>query len=123
MSVDEEELAAIQTKVLQSMRNKQEYSQQNTDRNPPRTSQDGGSDLLDLQTEVGISQLKYFRDSVFTNSEAGKFIVMNVTYMQLKLEMLPPALLENLVIRISFLTPTWMTSLRHFLFNTIYNSP
>ena len=75
----------------------------------------GGLDLLDLRTEAGIAQLKYFRDSVFTDSEAGKLLLINVKYMQLESGIHPP-LLESLHIQISYLTPTWTTSLRQFLY-------
>ena len=75
----------------------------------------GGLDLLDLRTEVGIAQLKYFRDSVFTESEAGKLLLINVKYMQLESGIYPP-LLENPHIQMSYLTPTWTTLLRQFLY-------
>jgi hypothetical protein len=38
----------------------------------------GGIDLLDLRTEVGISQIKYLRDAVYSDSEAGRLIILNV---------------------------------------------
>ena len=115
MSVDEEELATVQTKVLQAMLNKLGYSTKTPIEIRHGPMEMGGLDLLDLRTEVGIAQLQYFRDSIFTNSEAGKLLLINVKYMQLESGILPP-LLENPHIRISYLTPTWTTSLRQFLY-------
>ena len=74
----------------------------------------GGLDLYDLRTEVEISQLKYFRDSVFSNREAGKLMLVNIQCMQLESGLSLP-LLEHPHIIISYLTPTWTTSLRQFL--------
>ena len=116
MAVDEEELANVQTKVLQAMLNKLGYSTKTPIEIRHCPTEMGGLDLLDLRTEVGIAQLQYFRDSIFTNSEVGKLLLINVKYMlQLKSGVLPP-LLENPYIQISYLTPTWTTSLRQFLY-------
>ena len=115
MAIDEEELATVQTQVLQAMLNKLGYSRTTPIeiRHGPSTM--GGLDLYDLRTEVGICQLKYFRDSVYSNTEAGKLMLINVQYMQLESGLSQP-LLEHPQIRISYLTPTWTTSLRQFLY-------
>ena len=75
----------------------------------------GGLDLLDLRTEVGISQLKYMRDAIYTDSEPGKLITMNLKYSQLESGIAKP-LLEHPEIYISYLTPTWITSIRQYLY-------
>jgi hypothetical protein len=75
----------------------------------------GGIDLLDLRTEVGISQMKYLRDAVYSDIEAGRLIVLNIKYTQRESGLSVP-LLENPSIHISYLTPTWITSLRQYLF-------
>jgi hypothetical protein len=70
---------------------------------------------MDLRTEMGISQLKYFRDSVYADSEAGQMMILNVKYSQLE-SGISESILENPGINISYLTPTWTTSLRQFLY-------
>ena len=113
--IDEEELATVQPQVLQAMTNKLGYSRTTRIEIQHGPTAMGGLCLYDLRTKVGISQLKYFRDSVFSNSKAGKLMLINVQYMQLESGPSLPHL-EHPHIRISYLTPTWTTSLRQFLF-------
>ena len=76
----------------------------------------GGLDLLDLRTEAGISQLKYMRDAIYTDSESGKLITMNLKYSQMVEAGINEPLLEHPHIHISYLTTTWITSLRQYLY-------
>ena len=115
MAIDEEELATLQTQVLQLMMNKLGYSRTTPIKIRHGPSAMGGLDLYDLRTKVGICQLKYFRDSVYSNNEAGKLMLINVQFMQLESGLSQP-LLEHPQIRISYLTPTWTTSLQQFLY-------
>ena len=75
----------------------------------------GGLVLLDLRTEVGISQLKYMCDAIYTDSKPGKLITMNLKYSQMESGIAEP-LLEHPHIHISYLTGTWITSLRKYLY-------
>ncbi|KAI2505798.1 hypothetical protein MHU86_8660 [Fragilaria crotonensis] len=75
----------------------------------------GGLDLLDLRTELGISTLKYMRNEIYSNTEAGKLMLLNVKYSQIESGMSEP-ILEYPGIQISYLTPTWITSIRQFIF-------
>ena len=75
----------------------------------------GGLDLLDLRTEAGISALQLFRDSVFAMSETGKMILINLYYSQLESGR-DTHLMERPDVAVSYFTPTWITSIRQFLF-------
>jgi hypothetical protein len=72
--------------------------------------------LLDLQTELGISTLQYMRNTIYKESETGKLMLLNFKYSQIEAGISEP-LLEHPSIHIPYLTPTWITSVRQFLFN------
>jgi hypothetical protein len=74
----------------------------------------GDLDLCDVQTEVGIEAIKFMRDSVFSDSSAGRLIVTNLQYKQREAG-IPDPLLEKPNIYLSYLTPTWVTSVRQYL--------
>ena len=118
MVVDEEALSSIQMIVLKSMiMNKMRYASTTPTvfGHGPITML-GGIDLLDLCTEIGISQMKYLRDAVYSDSEAGRLIILSIKYMQRESGKLAVPLLENPSIHISYLTPTWITSSEGSLF-------
>lgn len=51
----------------------------------------GGLDLCDLRTdEVGIEAVKFFRDSLYSDSENGKLLRLNLEYSQLEAGIGPP---------------------------------
>jgi hypothetical protein len=74
LAVNKKELAPIQSKVLASMLQKMGYYSSKIPamaiRHGPTVL--GGLALIDLRTELGISNLKYMRDSIF--SDVGKLI-------------------------------------------------
>jgi hypothetical protein len=74
----------------------------------------GGLALIDLQTEIRISTLKYMRDSIYSGKEIGKLMLLNIKFTQLESGLDVP-LMENPGLHISYLTPTWITSVRQFL--------
>jgi hypothetical protein len=113
--VDEEELAKIQSAIIPAMLSKLGFSATTPTEIRHGPTEMGGIDLMDLRTEMGISQLKYFRDSVYADSEAGQMMILNVKYSQLESGISEP-IMENPGMNISFLTPTWITSLRQFLY-------
>ena len=73
-------------------------------------------ELYDLCIEVlGIESIKFVRDAIYSNSENGKMIRLNMQYSQLEAGIDEP-LLENPDVHIAYLTtPTWILSLRQFL--------
>jgi hypothetical protein len=76
----------------------------------------GGLSHFDLRTEMGIEQIKLLRDSVYSNSASGKLIMINLHAMQLEAGV-GFGLLEEPSIKIPYLTPTWITSVRSFMAN------
>lgn len=44
----------------------------------------GGLNILDLRTELGISNLKSFRQAIFSDSEAGKLLLISLKYTQIE---------------------------------------
>ena len=114
LAVDEEELGGVQSRVIQAMLKK--LNVQSTIptaiRHGPKDM--GGMDLYDLRTEVGIESIKFFRDAIYSNSENGKLIRLNMQYSQLEAGT-GEKLLEHPDVHIAYLTPTWILSLRQFL--------
>jgi hypothetical protein len=110
LAIDEEELEPIQTKVLKSMLQKLGYSSKLPTairHGPPEL---GGLALFDLRTELGISSLKNMRDAIYSHAEAGKLMILNVKYLQIE-SGISVLILEHPGIPISYLTPTWITSI------------
>jgi ribonuclease HI len=75
----------------------------------------GGLNLVDLRTEVGISQIRFFRHAIYSGSEAGKLLLISLKYTQIEAGIAEP-LLEQPEVHVSYITPTWITSLRQFLY-------
>jgi hypothetical protein len=71
----------------------------------------GGLGLFDLRIELRISTLKYMRDAIYSHTEAGKLMILNVKYSQIEAGILE-LLLEHPGITIPYMTPTWITSVR-----------
>jgi hypothetical protein len=63
---------------------------------------------------VGIESLKFFRDAIYSDSENGKLLRLNLQYSQLEAG-IGRDLLQFPDIHIAYLTPTWLLSLRQFL--------
>jgi hypothetical protein len=115
LAVDEEELSTIQANILPAMLNKLGFSRTTPTEIRHGPKEMGGIDLMDLHTEMEISQMKLFRDSVYSGNEVGNMMILNAKYMQLESGLAEP-LLEHPEIHISYLTPTWTTSLRQFMY-------
>jgi hypothetical protein len=116
LAVDEEELSSVQTKILSAIFNKLGHSSKlSTAIRHGRPTEMGGLALIDLRTEVGISQLKYMRDAIYSDSKAGKVIIMSLKYSQIEAGIAEP-LLEHPHICLSYLTPTWLLSVCQYLY-------
>ena len=76
----------------------------------------GGLDLYDLRTEAGIESLKFLRNSLYCDSEAGNLICLNIDYSQREAGV-AFHLLEKPSNYISYLTPSWVLSIRQFMAN------
>ena len=114
IALDEELLGHVQSKVVQSILKK--WNVQSTIPTAIRhgPAEYGGLEIFDLRTEAGLEAIKFFRDSVYTGSENGKLLLMNLHYSQIEAGIGEP-LLEYPSITLSYLTPTWLMSLRQFL--------
>ncbi|KAI2505070.1 hypothetical protein MHU86_9346 [Fragilaria crotonensis] len=115
LAIDEEELGHVQTKVVKSMLQKLGYPSTLPTEIRYGPVELGGLGLIDLRTKLGISTLTYMRNAIYSNTEAGKLMIMNVKYSQIESGILEP-ILEHPAISISYLTATWITSIRQFLF-------
>ena len=84
LAVDEEALASIQTKIIPAILQKLHINKNlpTSIRHGPTTF--GGMELFDVRTEAGIEAIKYMRNAVYSQSEAGKLILINVQYSQME---------------------------------------
>jgi hypothetical protein len=109
IAANEESLNTIQTSLMASLLQKMNVNSHlpTAIRHGPKLF--GGLDLYDVQTEVGsIEAIKSMRDSVFSDSPAGRLIVMNLQYSQREAG-IPDPILEKPNIHIPYLTPTWVS--------------
>ena len=114
LAVDSSELATIQSNVLAIMLQKLGISSKLPTAIRHGPVDVGGVALTDLRTETGIEAIKLLRNNVYANIEVGKLLQLNMSYSQREAGIGYP-LLERLTTYISYLTPTWITSVRHFL--------
>ncbi len=114
VAIDEEELNKVQSRILPAILQKLNIQSTipTSIRHGPREL--GGIALYDLRTEAGIESLKFLRDALYSNSENGKLIRLNLQYSQIEAG-IGEDLLQFPTINISYLTPTWILSLRQFL--------
>ena len=115
MAVDEEELAPVQSLVIKSIL--QRMGVQSTipsaiRHGPPEL---GGLAIYDLRTEAGLEAVKFFRNAIYADSENGNMLRLNLQYSQLE-SGVGDSLLERPDLHIPYLTPTWLLSMRQFLF-------
>jgi hypothetical protein len=101
LAVDEEELNTVQAKILSAMLNKLGHTSTLSQEIRHGPVEMGGLALLDLRTELGISQLKYLCDAIYSDSESGKLIIMSLKYSQIKAGIQEP-LLEHPSIFLSY---------------------
>ena len=115
VAVDEECFSPVQSKVLAAILNGIGVASTlpTSIRHGPLAM--GGLDLLDLRTESGICSLRLLRDAIFSGSETGKMMLISLHASQLEAGC-GFLLLENPAIAISYLTPTWVLSIRQFLY-------
>ena len=115
LATDEETLGNIQSKVIQAMLKKLHVQSTIPTAIRHGPHEFGGLELYDLRTESGIESLKYCRDALYSGSETGKLIRLNLHASQLEAGIGLP-LLQNPDIPVPYLTPTWILSLRQFLY-------
>ncbi|KAI2498313.1 hypothetical protein MHU86_16183 [Fragilaria crotonensis] len=84
LSVDEEALSGVQTNILKVMLQKMHVSGNLPTSIRHGPIEMGGLGMYDLRTEAGIEAIKFLRNSVYTDSEAGNLIRINLQYSQLE---------------------------------------
>jgi hypothetical protein len=114
ISASEEDLSGIQTRVLSSLLQKMRVSRSIPTSIRHGPVELGGLALYDLRTELGIETLKFLRNAIFSNSAAGRLILLNLQYLQPEAG-ISECLLENPGVHIDYLTPSWLVSVRKFL--------
>ena len=116
IAVDEEELEQIQTKIVPTILQRLGFSSKTPTaiRHGPKDM--GGLGLMDLRTECGIEMIKYFRNSVYSDNQVGRLLLIQLQASQLE-SGLPILLLEEPNVLIPYLTPTWILSMRQYLSN------
>jgi hypothetical protein len=115
LAIDEEELSQVQSSVIRSML--QKMGVQSTiptaiRHGPPELGELG---IYDLRTEAGLEAVKIFRDSIYSESENGNLLRLNMQYSQLEAGV-GELLLGKPEVHLPYLTPTWLLSLRQFLY-------
>ena len=114
IATDEENLNEIQTTMLPIMLQRMGASSKT-----PTVIRHGpidlaGMDLFDTRTEVGVENIRYLRHSVYSNTETGKLILINLQRSQQEAG-IGQLLFEQPNQYVSYLTPTWVTSVRQYL--------
>jgi hypothetical protein len=116
LAVDEEELDSVQSAIMATFLQRLGFSSKLPKSIRHGPSELGGLGLFDLRTEMGIAQIKFLRDAILMGKEAGKLILYSLQYSQREAGITAP-LLERPDIHIPYLTKTWITSLRQYLYN------
>ncbi|KAI2492011.1 hypothetical protein MHU86_22536 [Fragilaria crotonensis] len=114
--VPEEELATVQSKIIPAMLRKMHVAGNlpTSIRHVPLAL--GGLGIFDMRTEMGIENLKFLRNAIFSKSSAGDLILMNLQYLQMEAG-IGECLLEYPTIPLPYLTSTWLTSVRNYMAN------
>ena len=116
IAADEEEMDYVQSKVVGVMLQRLGFSSKLPKAIRHGPSELGGLGIIDLRTEIGITQIKLIRDAILTGKETGKLFILSLQYTQREAGLSQP-LLEFPGIYIPYVTPTWITSLRQYLYN------
>ncbi|KAI2494260.1 hypothetical protein MHU86_20278 [Fragilaria crotonensis] len=115
LAVDEEALGGIQSKVVQVMLQRMHVCSTIPTSIRHGPVELGGLGIYDLRTEAGLEALKFFRNAIYSDSEVGNLLRINLQYSQLESGIGEP-LLEHPGIHLPYLTPSWIMSLRQYLF-------
>ena len=103
LAINEEDLQPVQSQIITSILQKLGYSSKLPTEIRYGPEELGGLGLFDLRTELGISTLKYMRDAIYSQTEAGKLMILNVKYSQIESGLSEP-LLEHPGISIPYLS-------------------
>jgi hypothetical protein len=115
IAADEEALTGVQTLMMEVATQKLGASKTTALAIRHGPYEYGGLNMIDLRTELGISTLKFFRQAIYSESEAGKLLLISLKYSQIEAG-IPQHLLERPDIHLPYITPTWITSMRQFMY-------
>jgi hypothetical protein len=76
----------------------------------------GGINLFDLKTAYGVEALLFFQESVFRRDDVGTAALISLQTSQLEAGIQTP-LLQDTSVHVPYLTPTWILSIRQFMYN------
>ena len=82
IAADEEALAPVQTKIIQTILQKLHISSTILTSLRHGPIELGGLGLYDLRTEADVKALKFLRNLLYSDSEAGNLIRLNIQYSQ-----------------------------------------
>jgi hypothetical protein len=116
LACDEEELQQVQSAVLPALLNQLGVHSKYPTALCHAPTTYAGLDIADLRTESGVSLLKALRNSVFADTEHGQMMITSIKTSQLE-SGLHLSLLLNPATTVSYLTPTWITTIRQYLYN------
>jgi hypothetical protein len=115
LAMDEEGLTSIQSSIMAVVLQKLGASSKTPVALRHGPIDMGGLGLPDLRTEMGVSQLKLIRTAITRQTEVGTMLILSIKYSQIEAGIKEP-ILERPDILVSYLTPTWITSVRQFLY-------
>ena len=107
-------MESVQTNILAAVMNKLGASRTTPAAIRHGPTELGGLNIIDLQTEIGIAQIKFLRNATYADTEAGKLITLSVKLTQMEAGV-AQNILEKPDIPLPYITKTWITSLRRFL--------
>ncbi len=108
-----ESLGFVQTRVIQSMLQKLHISSTIPTSFRHHPLELGGLGLYNLRTEAGIEAIKFLRNSLYSDSEAGNLICLHLQYSQREAGVGFYLLKKPQV----YISPSWTLSIRQFLAN------
>jgi hypothetical protein len=116
LATDEENLEPVQTPIISPLLQKLGYN-----RNMPREvvfgpKTLGGINLFNLKTEYGVEAISFLQDSLYRRDDVGIMLLISIQTSQLEAGISTP-LLSAPHIYIPYLTPTWVLSVRQFMYN------
>lgn len=115
IAADEEMLMPVQSKFLSAVMKKLGLSSKTPTSLRHGPIDMGGLGIHDLRTEIGIAQLKLIRNAIYKNSEVGKMMILSTKYSQIEAG-IRENLLERPDIALPYISSTWITSVRQYLF-------
>jgi hypothetical protein len=114
-AANEEELGKIQTNMMATALQKLGAAKTTPTAIRHGPIELGGMNIIDLRTKPGISNLKNFRQAIYSGSNAGKLLLIRMKYTQIEAG-ISLHILEHPEVALPYITSTWITSLCQFMY-------